>query len=204
MKVYLKKVLVKETSVSGMLTIHCKNGYIIISAFRYGDSDPDLLKKNMVRSDKLKSDIKSSGFSYIPVWGGFEETSKDINEKPVNVNEQIFVIFNYKRLEKQDTIDELKKLGNQLCKKYDQESFFLKDTDGKGYFLDGNGSVQQTFSSISPTEEIDVYFSFLDKRRRNDSIGCPLTYREGVLYLAKPPLTLAEAYIRSPEVFFRF
>ena len=45
MKYVLKEIILSEVSLERMLSVHSDAGYIIITAFRGGDSDPTVLKQ---------------------------------------------------------------------------------------------------------------------------------------------------------------
>jgi len=195
-KYTLKKFDLNETTVDNMLGKHSDAGYIIITAFRGGDSDPDVLKHNYKNNARLKSDIKASGYSFTPVWGGFYEVTSD-----KVVKEQSFIVFNFKGKIKQNDSRELKALGQKLCKKYDQEAFFYKEDGGYGYYIESDGTVGMKFKNVEPTTASDIYFTSLNKSRKKQIGNKSLTFKEGFIYLAKSPNSLYEAYLRSGEIF---
>ena len=63
----LVKVNLNEISMSRFMKTHDKNGYIIVTAFRDSFSYID----NQKRNDILVRKIKNSGYTYLPVFGGF-------------------------------------------------------------------------------------------------------------------------------------
>ncbi len=203
MKYQLKRINLKETTLKKMLTKHSDAGYIIITAFR---SEYEY-KENVDRNNKLKADIDKSGYSYIPVWGGFVELHKP-TKKLREVKERSFIVLNFKRGSTEMVGDskELKVLGQKLCKKYDQDSYLYKPqgTETKAYYLTGDGKVDQTFTSVSPTTSADIYFTNLVKSSKKSVGTKSFTYREGVIWLAQSPKSLAEAYKRMGEIFLRF
>ena len=202
MKYRLKKVVLSETTLKKMLTTHSEAGYVIITTFR----NEYELRDNYKRNKQLEADIKRSGYSYFPVWGGFVETDKDGNKR--EVKEKSIVITNFPKGSNEPNPDskELKKLGQVLAKRYDQESFLYKPegNETKAYYLKDNGKVDFSFNTSSPTEAADVYFTNLKKSRFKDKTGKSFTYREGVIYMAKSPKSLNEAYERYGENFFNF
>ena len=195
------------------MTKHSDAGYIIISAFRDGDIDPDQYKINKKNSKELKDLIKKSGYSFVPIWGGFEETDKQGNKQ--TVKQRSFIVFNFKKNNKMSDSEELKKLGQEWCKKFNQESFLWKEEGqlGKAHYVDLNGKIEMSFNAVTPTDASDIYFSSLKNSRRNPRKKA-LTFREslekgskvynGKLYMSQSPSTLAQAYKRSGELFFRF
>lgn len=200
MKYQLKRIELNETTLKKMLTKHSDAGYVIITAFR-GEYD---YLENVKRNQKLKADIDKSGYSYIPVWGGFIETNADTGERK-EVKERSFVILNYGRGttgEFEDS-EELKKLGQRLCKKYEQESYLYKPKgpDTKAFYLTSVGKVDMTFNSATPTKAVDMYFTNLTKSSKKGVGNKSFTYREGVLWFAKSPSSMYEAYKRMGEIF---
>lgn len=199
-KYRLKEINIHETSLEGMFGKHSEAGYIIISAFRGGDDVADQLKQNLQASKQLKSDIRSTGYSFIPVWGGFIENVNTPEAK--TVREQAYIVFNYKKRDLQPDSEELKQIGKTLCRKYKQESFLYKPTGtaNKAMYINGSGSVIANFTTASPTQAADEYFTSLSKSRKKGNKK--FTYREGKVYLAKRPETVAEAYTRPGEIYF--
>jgi hypothetical protein len=203
MKYELKKVYLRETNLAKMLSTHSDAGYIIITAFR---SEYPYVE-NVRRNNKLKQDIDKSGYSYIPVWGGYIET-KDSGEMK-KVKERSFIITNFPRgksVPKEDS-KELKSLGKTLCKKYNQETFLYKPTgtESIAYYLKDSGAVDQKFTGVTPSEAADIYFTNLSKAARKEfKVSKSFTYQEGVLWFAQSPNSLSEAYKRRGEVFLRF
>lgn len=203
MKYELKKIDLKETTLTKMLTKHSDAGYIIITAFR-GEFE---YKENVKRNQKLKSDIDKSEFSYIPVWGGFIETDSETGEQK-EVKERSFVVLNFKRGSKESSPDseELKKLGRVLCKKYNQESYLYKPqgNETQAFYINSMGKVEMKFNSATPTKAADMYFTNLSKSSKKSVGNKAFTYREGVIWLAQSPKSLAEAYKRMGEIFIKF
>lgn len=198
MKYRLKEIKINETPLSALFGKHSKAGYIIITAFRGGDKDVNVLKQNYRNNSLLKSDIKSSGFSFTPVWGGF------IEDNGKEVKEQSFIVFNFKKNIEQETSQELFELGRSFCKKYKQEAFLYKPKgeENKSFYIDSNGTIKMTFTSISPTSAADDYFTSLNKSRMKNAKLKAFTYKEGIIYLSKSPNSLYEAYMRYGEKFF--
>ncbi len=202
MKYKLKRVVLAETTLKKMLSTHSDAGYIIISAFR-GERD---LRDNYKETKRLQNDIKGAGYSYFPVWGGYVETDKD--GKKHEVKEKSIVVTNFPRGSNEPNPDseDLKRLGQKLAKRYDQESFLYKPTgtDTKAYYIKQSGAVDSTFNASSPTVAADAYFTNLKKSRFKEKDGKSFTYREGVVYMAKSPGSLHEAYKRYGENFFNY
>lgn len=201
-KYTLVQVPLNETNVKKMLSVHSNAGYIIITAFR-GDN---LTGANRAANSKLAADIKSAGFSFFPVWGGFIEDLGTESQR--EVKERSFVVTNFPigKTEPLEDAKALRKLGVKWAKKYGQDSFLYKPSGEsmKAYYITKTNAVDSTFTSASPTDAADVYFTNLKKSSRSTSKTQAFTYREGKIYMAKSPKNLAEAYKRMGEHFFGF
>ena len=203
----LVKIDLNETGIHRMLTKHSNAGYIIVSAFR-GDRS---LADNYKRHKDLERHITKSNnkYSYIPVWGGFIEKDDDGNELR-DVKEKSFIITNFPQGSSKPYSEHkgLWKLGRELIRKYDQDSFLFKPM-GKNrkiaYLINKNGRPDDKYSVVSPAVASDIYFTNLRKssRRFGDKDGKSFAYRnEYNLYMAKPPLSVSEAWTRYRETFF--
>lgn len=203
MKYELKKINLRETNLKKMLSTHSDAGYIIITAFR--NEYPYV--ENVRRNNKLKQDIDKTGYSYIPVWGGYIE--KKESGELITVKERSFIITNFPRGKSISTGDskELKSIGKMLCKKYDQHTFLYKPTgtESTAFYLKSSGAVDQKFTNVTPSEAADIYFTNLSKAARKElKLTKSFTYQEGILWFAQSPNSLSEAYKRRGEVFLRF
>lgn len=124
-------VRVDEMNVKQMIERHSANGYIIISPCRdYADfiATGELDAKdigtqkfrdqlnaiNQKRIRKMIVQIKNSGYSYTPVYGGFVENLGKENE--VTVYERSFIIYNYDKKGKERDFGNLYELGLDLCR----------------------------------------------------------------------------------------
>ena len=88
-------------------------GFIVIG---YGDSDFDRIKE-------MISTVKSRKYSYIPIYGSFNENLG--KEYETQTFEKSFVIFNYnnKKQVKTDEFSELLDFAMELAQQFNQDSF---------------------------------------------------------------------------------
>lgn len=165
--------MIQETTIKGVLGTHAEAGYIIISAFRDGDGDPDTLKKNLALNKILKRHIQQSGYSHTIVWGGFKE-----QETGKIVREQSFMVFNFKRkADAQDDAEYIKKFGRVMCRKFKQDAYFFKEPgNGRGYYIDKTGKINATFGNVKPTKAADIYFTSLAKSRNKNNLKKSFTF----------------------------
>ena len=89
-----------EVTIDRVLNKHGNNGMVIISANR-SDLDGQTNNKN---TKELIKDIRQSGFSYFPVYGGYH----DKNSEVVDNYEPSFVVVNYDKNGNVGNIDDLK------------------------------------------------------------------------------------------------
>jgi len=205
MKYKLIEINLAEINLARMFDTHHKAGYIIISAYRGGDIDPSQLELNKANNHLLKGDIRKSGYSYFPVWGGFIEHDEETN-KEIEVREPSFVVSAYSVGGIIKDANKLFELGKEWSAKYKQESFLYKPSGEQkvAYFISPDGKTLAKFESVSPTTDADAYFTSLHKSKKRGKTTKSFTYKERIIYMAGPPENLNEAYIRHNELFFRF
>lgn len=149
---------VKESNW-GRITQHIDNGCMMISACRGENSEEENAKK----TDALANDLKSMGYGYIRILGGYIENKGTEDEK--EVTEESFFVPKPKNEDNQEFFDN----AIALCKKYGQDSVLisLPDFVEFGYY-DKNGdfdfSPGNTF--IANDKQIGQYFSQLVKGSR--------------------------------------
>lgn len=152
---YDNLTLLTEVKLNRILDYHFKNGFIIISACR-GDNTSVI---NKALSKKLLADIISSKHSYIPVYGGFIENKGTDEER--EVQEVSFLVPK----NKDENINNLVELGKNLCAKYNQDSFLLKNPgdDYKCQFITRDGEVDGEFTGLKLNDISQTYFTKLNK-----------------------------------------
>lgn len=205
MKYTLIEINLNESTVEKLLSDHSEAGYIIITAFKGGSDNPQQLKTNYLNNNKLKQDIKSAGFGYFPVWGGYIEKDEKTGQFK-EVKEQSFVVSSFKYGGELGSIEQLKSLGLQWCRKYEQESYLYKPRgmENQAQFINADGTEQPPFKSVSPATSADAYFTSLNRSRMKDIRKKSFVYREGIVYFAQSANSLNEAYMRYGEFLFRF
>lgn len=166
---------------------------------------------NNLRSKELENDLKSLGFGYIPVYGGFKETS---NEKPdgITVYERsYFVPFDG---DGEEAFNEVKEKIIELGKKYRQESVTICPPGEAPYFYvttkypngDDVGTEQRYFGKDYKINDVAQQFFTANNKsdRWNDgdfSKKPPRRFsfestNESVM-VGGDPMSYAEAYSRN-------
>lgn len=191
MKYSLRKLDIKENN-GEIFNIYSSNGYILVSSFKQNLSYPDITRNNF----KLKRTIENSGFNHIPVWMEVFEV-----EKKLYVKVQVYVIVNSKKgtVEFFEDTSSLKNVGVQICKEYDLDGFaYVSEKNDKMLsFINKKGNDVFKVESLSPGKNIDYFLHFLASPSKK------YICRKGILWLANAPKSLAEAYKRLGELFFK-
>lgn len=132
--------------------IESNKDFGIISAYRGNYSE----KENLQRTQNLKNDIRSLGYGFVNVKGGYVET--DINGVQTEVIEQSFFI----------PLIAFKEICN-LGRKYDQETVLYKNDEYIAYVNPKNGNIEMKFKNDISTqkEKVKEYFTqFKNKGKR--------------------------------------
>lgn len=127
-KVRSEPVPVNESSLTHILG-HKARGYGIISACR---SENDK-QRNDELSKKLRKDIRDAGFGFIPVHGGFRETTDD--GRQVDVFETAYLVPCHNMDGIDHPFDYLAEVLVELGQKYGQESVLLCPPNGNPKYV---------------------------------------------------------------------
>lgn len=150
--------LLTEATINRILTKHSDSGFIIFSANR-----TDKIKKENDKNTKsLIADIRKSGYSYFPVYCGYNGTDCVIYKY-----EPSFFITNYKGKTLQDNFDDLFDLAVKICNKYDQYSVLVKAPNDVPKYIDRNGEVvgkEKQNGKVSINRIEQEYFTVLYKK----------------------------------------
>ncbi len=151
---------IMDTSLYKLLTVHSNKGYVIVSACR-GDKT---MAENNANTKRLQEDISNSGWSYKIVRGGFVENKGTDEER--EVTEDSFVVFNYKRGDKQSDIDALETFAIEMCGKYNQDSVLVVRPDANPMYVTSSGDIDFELSgNVSIEQNIGEYFTRLGNKR---------------------------------------
>lgn len=127
-----KPVRIDEITLDKILTKHGNNGMINISAHR-SDMPQEY---NDEKTRELISDLKNSGYSYLPTYGGYRNPSNGIEDN----YEPSFIVFNYTADGEPCDFEDLKKYGITLCKRYAQDSVLIKAPKEAPIYVDSDGN----------------------------------------------------------------
>ena len=199
-------VSVNETNAKRMLSRHGENGYIIVSPCRGCDdfgidktNDPQWKQKlQQINNGRIKefiSILKSSNFSYTPVYGGFIENFG--TDKADNVYERSFMVYAHDKEGKQVELGKLYSFGVEMAKRFNQDSFLYKAPGESPKYITQNGDVDMEFGpDVSFNDFSKEYFTDLHKNSEKHAVnggGRPTRF------------TFMEAYVNptSDSVFSR-
>ena len=187
---------------------HAENGYVIISACRdSSNKSKSVQMANMERTKELKTDIRKSMYSYMPVFGGYVE------EDNGEVLERSFIVFNYDRLGNVGAFEDLKRFAIEMCGKYNQDSVLICEPGEVPKYYDRTGRVVSSPKDSSRNVKVndmeqDYFTEFKNKSKRytydisfpdsDDEVTSSLAkILSGYDYFARPPETYGERYRRS-------
>jgi len=172
-----------ESSLTKIERYHMDNGFMIISAFRDEYSNREgtsILKKNTnvnyKRHTNLKSDLKGKGLSFFELRGYWDESGSDgikykdmeskyreaisSGEKHKDARKYAppYEISCFVPYKKDMLIDDFRKIGIDLCRKYGQDGIIIKYPDQKDIFiLDMSGSEVSIGKSLAFSKISSAY-----------------------------------------------
>jgi hypothetical protein len=202
-------VPINELNAKTMLQRHGESGFIVISPCRgYADfnlnptdktAKQKLSEINNDRIRKMISQIKASGYSYTPVYGGFIENIGTEDEE--NVYERSFVVYNKKRDGSEGDMNDLVKFGQALAKQYNQDSFLVKANGQKPKYITKDGNIDMEFSGNTSFNDFSQeYFTDLHKNTEkysNVSNRKPTRFSYTESYINPGPQCYSERHVRS-------
>lgn len=211
-----KLVSINENNIKRIISKHSDNGYVVISPCR-GGSDFGLNPKNSkYESDKLAqinrkrvksmiNDIKQTGFSYTPTYGGFIENFGTDQEE--NVYERSFIVYNKDKFGNDCDFNDLFNFAIDMCRKYNQESVLVQAPGDKPKYIKQDGSIDYEFDGGKVFNDISQeYFTDLHKNtNKNGDISGrkPTRVSFTEAYVNPKPQCYSERHVRwaNGEVF---
>lgn len=186
---------INEISVKRLLGKHADSGYIMISASRY-EPDIDVQQNNEINNTnykKLLAAIKNSGYSYIPVYGGFIENQGGEVQK--EVYEKSFIVFNYNRNGEQIDFKQLHNLAIQWCNEFNQDSVLIKAPNQNPAYYGSEGDEQMKFTGDIKIDDLtQQYFTdFVKSKQRNIN-------KQGDEYSKQHRLTFENVFVNPAPV----
>ncbi len=202
MRYELVKICPDDERINNLMREQAESGFIVITAYGGGDTDPLIVHSQKLKNRKLKADIKAAKYFFIPIWGIFNETDEYGTHFEL---EQAFIVFNYHR-DNERKPEHLRLLGQEWCTRAEQEAFIYREAgmDGIAHLVTASGTIEKSFDPISPTAAANLYFETLNKSAVSRLQDKALSYSGSRMYVAQSPNSLNEAMMRSGEIYYRF
>ena len=211
-----------ETTMTAIQGKYMENGFVVLTSDRscnaelgipYGEVCPEkeayfYEKNNIENREVLKKWVRSSGFGYTPVYGGFKEEIKDdqgnvVGKMDSPEPEHSLLIMARNENEKTNHAA-LKELATNICEVFNQDAFFYKppnSVDKNAYFISKDGQTMDTFTNFVFGDLQQDYFTQLAKGKEKMQPTKRFSAIPEGLYVPKPPLTAVEARERRGEIF---
>ncbi len=208
-------VSINENNIKRIITTHSDNGYIVISPCRGGafwynpqasQAEYDKLaniNRKCVKS--MISDIKESGFSYTPTYGGFKENIG--TDQETTVYERSFIVYNKDKRGNNGDFKELFNFGIRMCRKYNQDSILVQAPGDNAKYIKQDGTVDFEFDGGKVFNDVSQeYFTDLHKNtQKNGDISNrkPTRFSFTEAFVNPKPQCYSERHVRwvNGEVF---
>lgn len=156
--------------------VHNDNGYITVSAYRsWAAENPEESAKrlpteeeteeqqviNIGNDTELRRILRTTyAFSYLPVHGGFIETTDD--GRKIEVTEPAYIVFASDRTGRPAKMEDLKAFGRELAARFNQDSILVKEPGAKGAsFMNREGGTDVEFQDFVTNRTDNPYFTKL-------------------------------------------
>lgn len=208
-------VALNESNAKRVLDRHSKDGFIIVSPCRgYSDFGIDPTQKdakqklntlNNKRIRKMIAIIKSTNYSYMPVYGGFIENIGTEHEE--HVYEKSFIIFNRDKDGKEVGLDSLFALGVDLATEFNQDSFLYQEPGEAPKYYNKDGSLDfECASNVEFNDFTKQYWTDLHKntmKYKDDKHRRPTRFSFTECYVNPFPQNFSERFSRysNQEIF---
>ena len=170
-----KRVQLTELGISRFLDKHIKNGYVVVPASR---SEQTSEMDDSAYAD-LKKSVKSRGLSFVPVICGYTETREEGGEQ-ITVEEKSLIIPPARRNGEVVSLDDLRKIGQELAAEYHQDSFLFNDGN-IAYEIAQDGTTLNDFGDdVKVNNLAQLLFTRLNRRKNETGKRC--SYSENKLY----------------------
>ena len=203
-----------EANIQRIVKGHDKDGYAVLSASR--DSNKYVDGSNIMRNnpneinDKqtklMKSLIKSKGYTYVPIYGGYHEEGTTDSQI-----EKSFIIYPYKRnnelVDWKQFENDMYDIANDEKGAFNQDSIMFKRPNQAPMYVDPRTKED----SFSPGDKViyndtdQTYFSAikkwkdssLNRKNRDFKNGKPQRFTFSEAYIEQQPMTISGSRVRS-------
>ena len=212
-------VQINETSEDKIINFHLKRGFAMLTAFRSEYS----LAQNRNRNRQLASHLKSLGYGFIKVTGGYTEnigpdnpnwddaeSTQDPDIRRLPIMEESFLVPMYD-INAHDIITDFNTFKSDMIdlgKEFEQDSVLVAPPIGQGspaYIITNSrsgevGSIDCTFNNLTVAGVTSQYFSMKEKTlnkaraKRREGVG---GVRFESAWLDEPAYTISGVRIRA-------
>jgi hypothetical protein len=186
-------VNINENRAKQKLDRYSGYGFIVIS---YGNSDFDRIKE-------MISTIKSRKYSYMPIYGSFNENLGE--ERETQTFEKSFVIFNYNNKQHCE-VGEFSKLiqfAIDLAQQFNQDSFLYCEPNKNLKYVKTDGTTIAEYETDTPFNDLtkeywtDLHQNSHQQPTQSTFTGC---------YINPAPQCYSERHVRylTGEIFISF
>ena len=214
-----------EADIPRILTKYMEDGFIVATSDRTCEAENGLAYGqvcteeaaaaqeliNQANYKDLIGMVRAAGFGYIPAFGGYKEKVIDKEtgkETSVDTDKPENSIVIVARPQNGRDYEQLKALGVEITKKYNQDSFFYKppdEIDRAAYYIDREGNVDDSapvFTDFKPQDLSQEFYTQLKKGQQRRFTALPENI-ERVIYLREHPKSVWEARKRYGEIFIK-
>jgi len=221
--------ILNETAFSRIVTDYGEAGYIIITSDRSCEakkgtgkecSEEEIAEQDRINGENMKlflTDMRASGYGYIPTLGGYKENLIDPDtNKPVRDEEGNIIkvdtdkpensIIVMARPDKDRDHEDLKDYGMKLANKYDQDNFFYKppnSVDEGAYWIRPDGSIDMSFEKFTINDLTQEFYTQMARGPRHRFTALD-EKKEMFFRVRTSPTSTAEARQRYGEYFMKF
>ena len=186
-------VNITNSRAKQLLDKHSTYGFIVIG---YGNSDFDRIKE-------MISTIRAKKYSYMPIYGSFNENPGDENE--TLTFEKSFVIFNYNNKLHCEVgkFSELLDFAIELAQQFNQDSFLYCEPNKNLKYVKTDGTTIAEYETDAPFNDLTKdYWTDLHKNRCGELIQSTFTG----CYINPAPQCYSERHVRylKGEIFISF
>ena len=186
-------VNINENRAKQKLDRYSCYGFIVIG---YGDSDFDRIKE-------MISTVKSQKYSYMPIYGSFNENLAE--ERETQTFEKSFVIFNYNNKQHCEVgkFSELFDFAIELAQRFEQDSFLCCEPEKNPKYVKTDGTIiteyenGTAFNDLTKEYWIDLHRNRCGELTQSTFTGC---------YINPAPQCYSERHVRylKGEIFISF
>lgn len=149
---------------------------------------------NTKQTKSLINDLRESGYSYVPVYGGYHD--KNDRTSLTDSYEVSFVVYNIRRDRKNVDFEYLFDFAIELCDKYMQDSVYVQAPGEAPNYYDCNGNIVNSKSSrkIITNDSEQEFFTALRPHRKAQRFTSDISFES--VYINPKPSSIFNRMVR--------